>query len=233
MPRRPRLDLPGIPLHVTHRGVNRCAIFIDDEDRHHYLRLLGLFARESGLAIHAYVLMGNHVHLLAGSTLAGAAASALRRTTQCYVQMFNHRHRRSGTLWEGRFRSCLVSTDDYLLRVYRYIERNPVRAGIAAAPEDYAWSSVHANLNLRFDSLVTPHPCFLGLGGDAASRVASYRDWLRTGQDEEELRSIRAHVMQQRAYGDRRFQTMVERTLNLPAALRPSGRPATRRAADS
>src|SRR6185369_2612371 len=144
MPRRPRLDLPGVPLHITHRGVNRCAIFIDDEDRHHYLRLLGLFARENNLAIHAYVLMGNHVHLLAGSTLAGAAASTLRRTTQCYVQMFNHRHRRSGTLWEGRFKSCLVSTDDYLLRVYRYIERNPVRAGMAAVPEDYAWSSVHA-----------------------------------------------------------------------------------------
>jgi len=84
MPRRPRLDLPGVPLHITHRGVNRCAIFIDEEDRHHYLRLRGLFARENNLAIHAYVLMGNHVHLLAGSTLAGAAASTLRRTTQCY-----------------------------------------------------------------------------------------------------------------------------------------------------
>jgi len=129
--------------------------------------------------------------------------------------MFNHRHRRSGTLWEGRFKSCLVST------------------GMAAVPEDFAWSSVHANLNLRFDSLVTPHPCFLGLGGDPASRVASYRDWLRAGQGEEELQSIRPHVMQQRAYGDRRFQATVERTLNLPAALRPSGRTATRRAADS
>jgi REP-associated tyrosine transposase len=233
MPRRPRLELSGIPLHITHRGVNRCAIFIDDEDRHHYLRLLGLFARDSGLAIHAYVLMSNHVHLLAGSLRTGAAAAALRRTTQCYVQMFNHRHRRSGTLWEGRFKSCLVSTAGYVLRVYRYIEQNPVRAGMVSSAEDYAWSSVRANLGLRFDSLVTHHPCFRGLGEDPALRIAAYRQWLLAGQDEGELQSIRAHVAQQRAYGDSRFQAMVERTLNLPAALRPSGRPAKRPAGNS
>lgn len=86
MPRRPRLELPGVRMHTTHRGVNRCAIFIDDEDRHHYLRLLGLFARDSALEIHAYVLMGNHDHLLAGSARPSAAAAAMRRTTQCYVQ---------------------------------------------------------------------------------------------------------------------------------------------------
>jgi putative transposase len=137
MPRSPRLELPGIPLHITQRGVNRCAIFIDDDDRHHYLRLLGLFAREESLAVHAYVLMGNHVHLLVSSPLVGAASATLRRTAQCYVQMFNHRHGRSGTLFEGRFKSCLVSTDRYVLNVYRYIERNPVRAGMVSTPEKY------------------------------------------------------------------------------------------------
>jgi putative transposase len=226
MPRRPRLELPGVPLHITHRGVNRCAIFVDDEDRHHYLRLLGLFARKSGLEIHAYVLMGNHVHLLVGAACPGAAAAAMRRTTQCYVQMFNHRYGRTGTLWEGRFKSCLVSTEGYVLRVYRYIERNPVRAGLARSPEDYIWSSVHANLGRRFDSLVTQHPSFIGLGQDPASRFAAYREWLHAGGDQDELQSIRAHATQQRAYGDARFQAMVEKTLNRSAALRPSGRPA-------
>jgi putative transposase len=189
--------------------VNRCAIFIDDDDRNHYLRLLGLFARQNALAVHAYVLMSNHVHLLASSSRPGVAAATLRRTTQCYVQMFNQRHRRTGTLWEGRFKSCLVATDTYVLRVYRYIERNPVRAGMVRSPEDYGWSSVHANLGRWFDSLVTPHPCQLALGEDAKSRSAAYSSWLRAGEDEDELQSIRSHVAQQRAYGDSRFQAMV------------------------
>jgi len=226
MPRRARLELPGVPLHVTHRGVNRCAIFMDDEDRHHYLRLLGLFARQRGVAIHAYVLMSNHVHLLSSSAGPGAASEALRRATQCYVQMFNQRHRRTGTLWEGRFKSCLVGTDRYVLTVYRYIERNPVRAGMVSRPEGHSWSSVHANLGLRFDSLVTPHPCFLALGADANSRRTAYRDWLHAGEDEEQLRMIRSHLAQQRTYDDSRFQAMVERTLNRPASVRPRGRPA-------
>jgi len=225
MPRRPRLEIPGIPLHVTHRGVNRCAIFIDDEDRDHYLRLLGLVARDEALAVHAYVLMSNHVHLLVSSEHTGATSATLRRTTQCYVQMFNHRHRRSGTLYEGRFKSCLVSSDRHALNVYRYIERNPVRAGMVNSPEEHAWSSVHVNLGRRFDSLVTPHGCLLALGEDAESRAVAYRQWLHAGGDEEELQSIRAHLIQQRAYGDVRFQGMVEKTLNRPAVVRQPGRP--------
>ncbi len=225
MPRRPRLELPGIPLHITHRGFNRCAIFIDDDDRHHYLRLLGLFAREETLAVHGYVLMGNHVHLLVSSPQLGAASATLRRTTQCYVQMFNHRYDRSGTLFEGRFKSCLVSTDRHVLNVHRYIERNPVRTGIASTPEEYKWSSVHANLKLRFDSLVTPHACWEALGESTASRVAAYRDWLHAGEDVEELQLIRAHLIQQRAYGDARFQAMIAKTLNRPVVLRSPGRP--------
>ena len=225
MPRRARLELPGVPLHVTHRGVNRCAIFMDDEDRHHYLRLLGLFARQRGVAVHAYVLMSNHVHLLSSSAVSDAASEALRRATQCYVQMFNQRHRRTGTLW-GRFKSCLVGTDRYVLTVYRYIERNPGRAGMVSRPEEHSWSSVHANLGLRFDSLVTPHPGFVALGADANSRRTAYRDWLHSGEDEEQLRMVRSLLAQQRAYGDCRFQARVERTLNRFASIRPRGRPA-------
>jgi putative transposase len=225
MPRGSRLELPGIPLHITHRGVNRCAIFIDDDDRRNYLRLLGLFAHDKKLAVHAYVLMGNHVHLLVSSSQLGAASATLRRTTQCYVQMFNHRHRRTGTLFEGRFKSCLVSTDRHALNVYRYIERNPVRAGLASAPEEYRWSSVHANLRTRFDSLITPHACLEALGEDPACRAATYQNWLHGGEDADELQLIRAHLIQQRAYGDARFRAMIAKTLNRPAALRPPGRP--------
>ena len=225
MARPPRLELPGVPLHITQRGVNRCAVFLDDDDRHDYLRLLGLFAKQNVLAIHAYVLMGNHVHLLVSAPRPGAVSATLHRSTQCYVQAFNHRHRRTGTLWEGRFKSCLVATDDHLLRVYRYIERNPVRAGMVSAPNEYAWSSVHVNLGLKFDSLVAPHPCFLALGRDAKARSAAYRAWLHADEDQAQLESIRAHVAQQRAYGDLRFQAMVERTFNRSVSIRSRGRP--------
>ena len=228
MPRPPRLELPGIPLHITQRGVNRCATFLDDDDRYDYLRLLGLFARQNTLTVHAYVLMGNHVHLLTSAEWPGAATATLHRSTQCYVQAFNHRHGRTGTLWEGRFKSCLVATDHYMLSVYRYIERNPVRAGMVAAPEDYAWSSVHANLGLKCDSLIAPHPCLLALGVDAESSRVAYREWLHAGETEQQLKAIRAHAAQQRAYGDARFQAMVERTLNRPASVRPRGRPPSR-----
>lgn len=119
MPRRPRLELPGIPMHITQRGVNRGAIFVDDEDRAHFLALLGQELQRAHVALHAYVLMGNHVHLLATATEAGAVSSALRRQGQCYVQAFNRRHGRTGTLWEGRFKSSLVDSEQYLLTVYR------------------------------------------------------------------------------------------------------------------
>ena len=110
--------------------------------------LLTESARDNDMAIHAYVLMGNHVHLLVSTTRPGALSDAMRQLGQNYVPAFNRRHRRTGTLWEGRFKSCLVSTDHYLLTVYRYIELNPVRAAMVQAPEDHPWSSVHANLGL-------------------------------------------------------------------------------------
>jgi putative transposase len=232
MPRQSRLDVPGIPLHITHRGVNRCAVFVDDDDRHHFLCLLGLFSKQHGLDVHAYVLMGNHVHLLVTSRVHGAASAALKRSTQCYVQMFNGRHRRSGTLWEGRFKSCLVATDRYALSVYRYIERNPVRAGMTARPEDHAWSSVHANLGLRFDSLVTPHACYLALGDNPEVRRSTYREWLLAGEDPEQTGNIRSHLAQERAYGDARFQAMIEKTFNRTATVRPRGRPSKHLADD-
>jgi putative transposase len=224
MPRRPRLELPGIPLHITQRGVNRAAIFVDDDDRRHYLALLRAEMERARIAVHAYVLMGNHVHLLASADVAGAMSHALRRHGQCYVQAFNRRHDRTGTLWEGRFKSCLVDSDRYLLTVYRYIELNPVRASMVATPEEHRWSSVHANLGLCNDALVTPHPLFLRLGCDRASRAAAYRSWLYAPLRPNDLQAIRDHLRQQRALGDTRFQQMVEKALNQPARLRPCGR---------
>lgn len=225
MPRRPRLEIPNIPLHVTQRGVNRCAIFLDDDDRRHFLHLLRGAAREHALSIHAYVLMGNHIHLLLSSARPGALSRAMRGLGQCYVQAFNLKHHRSGTLWQGRFKSCLVGSERYLLAVYRYIELNPVRAALCDRPEAYVWSSVHANLGRRTDGIVTPHACYLGLHADPVQRAALYREWLKEGIGDDDLQRIRRHMEQERVLGSRRFQAMMEAALERPVQVRPRGRP--------
>jgi putative transposase len=225
MPRQARLEIPGVPLHITQRGVNRCAIFLDDDDRRHYLGLLGESAATHGLRIHAYVLMGNHVHLLVSSDECGKLSLAMRQLGQAYVTAFNRRHRRTGTLWEGRFKSCLVDSDRYLLTAYRYIELNPVRAAMVEKPEHHHWSSVHANLALCEDSLVTPHSCFLAMGNTPLVRAEAYRVWLKQGTGDDELIAIRQHLQQERALGSKRFQAMAEKTLGRPVCLRRPGRP--------
>ena len=154
-----------------------------------------------------------------------------RQLGQSYVPAFNRRHRRTGALWEGRFKSCLVSTDQYLLAVYRYIELNPVRAHMVQLPEHHPWSSVHANLGLAFDPLIliTPHETFLAIAQDSRERHMAYREWLRAGVNNDEIEAIRLHLKQGRALGDRRFQAMVEKALGRPASIRPRGRPSASR----
>ncbi|MCX7513173.1 transposase [Frateuria hangzhouensis] len=229
MPRLPRLELQGVPLHVTQRGTNKGAIFIDDDDRHDFRRLLRSAFNEHGIDLHAFVLMDNHFHLLVTPHAVGVLSSAMRWIGQNYVQAFNLRHGRCGTLWQGRFKSCLVQTDQYLLTVMRYIELNPVRAAMAMRPEDFRWSSVHTHLAHANDPLVTPHPLYLAMGEDAWDRANAYRAWLDAGITTEELQRLRTYAQQERVLGDERFQRMVETTLGRPAVSRPRGRP--RRAA--
>jgi putative transposase len=225
VPRRPRLVLPEYPFHVIQRGVNRAAIFIDDVDRQHYCRLLGRACRKQSVALHAFVLMGNHVHLLLTPPISAALALAMKAAGQSYVRYFNTRHGRSGTLWEGRYKSCLVDTDRYFLMVLRYIELNPVRAALVAAPQDHAWSSVHTHLGLARHPLLTPHPVYLALGASAVLRADGYRRFLEAGIPPEELENIQNYVRQERALGGTRFQKMVAQTLNRTSEFRTPGRP--------
>lgn len=136
MPRRARLAVAGIPWHVIQRGNNRTACFYADEDYVRYLETLGDMARKYGCAIHAYVLMTNHVHLLLTPKKADSAALLMKHLGQRYVQYVNRVYRRSGTLWEGRFRSCLTQNEEYVLSCYRYIELNPVRAAMVQHPSE-------------------------------------------------------------------------------------------------
>ena len=137
MPRRPRLILPGVPLHLIQRGNNRQLCFFADEDYQAYLGWLKEYAEKSGCAVHSYVLMTNHVHLLLTPETATSVGQLMKRLGQRYVQYVNRTYRRSGTLWEGRYRSCLTQEEDYLLACSRYIELNPVRANMVAHPADY------------------------------------------------------------------------------------------------
>ena len=213
--------------------MNRCAIFLDDADRLHYRRLLREACQKHRLRVHAYVLMDNHVHLLLASDRPGDVSHGMRDIGQAYAQAFNARHGRCGTLWQGRFKSCLVDSDRYMLSVIRYIELNPVRAALVAAPEEYRWSSVHAHLGKAHDPLLTQHSLYLALGAEPVQRQAAYAQWLRAGTSDEELVAVRQYIAQERALGDSRFQAMVEKALNRPATCRARGRPKAAQAADA
>lgn len=212
-------------MHVIQRGVNRCAVFHDDQDRLHYRKLLRIAAVEFGVSVHAYVFMGNHVHLLLATSHLGAISRVMRRVGQAYAQSFNLRHGRSGALWQGRFKSSLVETDRYLLNVIRYIELNPVRAAIVSRPENHRWSSVHRHLGFSSEPMLTPHPLYLGLGSDAHARARWWRQWLACDVRHDELKAIRQHLAQERALGDEQFQKTTAEALGRSVACRPRGRP--------
>lgn len=223
MPRHPRLEIPGVPLHVTQRGVNRCAIFLGNGDRQVFLDYLACECSERQVRIHAYVLMDNHVHLLVAAEHAGRISRAMAVCSQRYVRYFNFRYARTGTLFQSRFKSCLVDSESYLMRVIRYIELNPVRAALAEQAKDYAWSSARAHLGLRHDPLVSLHPAYEQLAATPAERVRAYAGWLAQAVDADEQASIRHYLSQERALGSERFQAMVEKTLGFPATVIASG----------
>lgn len=139
-----------------------------------YLLHLRELAGKFDCAVHAYCLMTNHVHLLMTPSSAEACASLMRDLGQRYVQYFNRRHGRTGTLWEGRFRSCVAESARYVLACYRYIELNPVRAGMVDHPAQYRWSSYASNTGLRKDSVISPHPEFVALGAEGTARDQAY-----------------------------------------------------------
>jgi putative transposase len=176
MPRRARAVLPGFALHVVQRGINRNPCFLNDSDFAAYLKLLSEFSTRFNCAVHAYCLMTNHVHLLLTPQTADSCSLLMKNLGQCYVQRVNHRLGRSGTLWEGRFHSCLVNTDGYVLACYRYIELNPVRAGMVSSPEQYRWSSYATNAHGIPNALLTAHSAYEALAEQSDLRAHAYKD---------------------------------------------------------
>lgn len=191
MPRPRRTVIPSIPLHVIQRGNNRAPCFHLQNDYLVYLETLRECAFDTGCAVHAYVLMSNHVHLLLSPDASDSASIMMQRLGQRYVQYFNRRHTRTGTLWEGRFRSSPVQDERYFLICQRYIELNPVRANMVDAPADYPWSSHRANAYGKESSLIIPHPAYIGLGKVPVIRHAAYRQLFDVALSENVLDEIR------------------------------------------
>jgi putative transposase len=176
MPRKPRFVFPGIPLHVVQRGNNRRDCFFTDADRQVFLSMLSECAFVTNCAIHAYALMTNHIHLLLTPEQDTAASKLMQFLEQRYVQYVNRRHERVGTLWQGRFRSCVVEDERYFFTCQRYIELNPVRAGIVASPEQYKWSSFRTNALNEPSNVIKPHALYEELGHDIEQRSQAYRN---------------------------------------------------------
>ena len=225
MPRRARLALPGVPLHLIQRGNNRQACFFADEDYRFYLDWLAEQAAKTGCQIHAYVLMTNHVHLLVSADRAGASGALMKAVGQRYVQYVNRVYRRSGTLWEGRFRSCPIQEEAYLLVCQRYIELNPVRAGMVGHPGEYRWSSYRANGQGEDNTVIRPHSLYAALGLDVASRLAAYRELFRYELEPGLVDQIRRATNGNFVLGSERFAAAAAATLGRRVLPGNSGRP--------
>lgn len=228
MPRRPRLVVPDLALHIVQRGVDRQACFFTDADRVFYVTALGRLAEQHGCAIHAYVLMTNHVHLLLTPSSEDGPGRLLQALGRRYVRHVNDSYGRTGTLWEGRFKSCLVGEDGYLLACHRYIELNPVRADMAAHPADYAWSSHRANAGLEpsGSTLLRAHDVFMTLGQDATSRSTAYRAMLFEDDSPAGVEAIRRMTQGNYALGSSRFTEEIAAMLGRRATPGRRGRPA-------
>ena len=226
MPRRPRIILPRIPLHIIQRGNNRQPCFIAEEDYHAYLEWLKIYAEKSGCHIHAYVLMTNHVHLLFTPDKVSSAGQMMKALGQRYVQYFNRAYQRSGTLWEGRFRSCLLQDEVYLLCCMRYIELNPVRAGMVNHPGDYPWSSYRVNAQGEQSELIESQDLYIKLAGNELNRQSAYRELFRHTLEPGLVDQIRQSTNGNVVLGNDLFSKEISRLLGKRVTHGKPGRPA-------
>jgi len=224
MARMPRFFVPGLPLHVIQRGNDRAPIFGGPDDLAFFRECVEHGVRKYDVALHAYVFMTNHIHLLATPGTATSLPKMMQGIGRVYVQYFNWRHRRTGTLWEGRYKAAIVDDERYLLTCMRYIELNPVRAGMVALPAEFQWSSHRANAHAGIDSLIRPHPVYCQLGESTESRQAAYCDLFRSSIAQDELCVIRDATQNAWAMGSAAFREKIA-ALSRRGERLPLGRP--------
>ncbi|MBI4293899.1 MAG: transposase [Betaproteobacteria bacterium] len=225
MARHSRLELPGVPQHVIQRGNNREPCFFSDSDYRLYLECLREASVRHDCAVHAYVLMTNHVHLLVTPRESGAVSRMMQHLGRRYVRTVNDGYRRSGTLWEGRFRSNLVDSERYFLICQQYIELNPVRSAMVGQPRDYRWSSHRYYAEGRLDPLLAEHECFGRLGQTPEERRDAYLALFRDRIDQRGLQEIRETAQQGWPLGSEQFKDQIEMSLRRPVRPGRRGRP--------
>ena len=225
MARLPRLTLPGFTHHVIQRGNNRQAIFASSADYQMLLDLLEENARKFDVAIHAYVLMSNHFHLLLTPQTPDGLPRMMQALGRRYVRYFNDSQQRSGTLWEGRYKSALIQSERYLLACMAYIDLNPLRAGLVAAPGDYPWSSYGHYTGLRIDKLITPHALMWELGNTPFAREAAYADLVQAGINPAQQAALMDSALRGWALGEPDFVADLQKRTDRRVARRSAGRP--------
>ena len=223
MPRKPRFYVSDIPVHIVQRGNNRANIFLEDADYPVYLDCLKEAAERYSCKIHAYVLMTNHVHILATPADKDAISRMMQYVGRRYVPYINRTYHRSGTLWEGRYKGSLVQDDYYFLACMRYIELNPVRANIVKS--GYPWSSYATNASGRKSELITPHSVYLALGKNDAARRTAYKKLFNQRMDSESIESIRSAWQTGTPLGNDQFKERIEKTLKIRVGYAKRGRP--------
>jgi len=213
-------------LHVIQRGVDRQAVFFRPDDTARYRDWLIAAAEDYGCAVHAYVFMTNHVHLLVTPETASSLPRMMQSLGRRYVRFVNRSHKRTGTMWEGRYRAAPIDSDAYFLACCRYIELNPVRARMVDHPRDYAWSSYRAHADGAKDPLVSDHRLYRGLGRTAAERQQEYRALFRAKLPDSFVSALRAATNGGWALGDERFKRQIAKMAGRRATPLPRGRPA-------
>lgn len=225
MARLRRLSAPGHPHHLIQRGNNRQAIFADAADCERYLDILSELATTHHVAVHAYVLMPNHVHLLVTPAEDGALSTLMQSLGRRYVAWFNKRYQRTGTLWEGRYRSSIIESERYLFACSRYIELNPVRAGLVTEPADYRWSTYGHHVGLRPTPWIREHPLIWSLGNTPFERQAAYRQLFDQPGAGTETEALRTAIQGGWAVGSPQFATALGGDVGRRATRGRAGRP--------
>ena len=227
MPRRKQNYIPGLPYHVVQRGNNRQPCFYQTFDYERYLDLWRKKSAWYGVEVHAYCLMANHVHFIVTGQDADAISNTMKVVGSCYAQDMNRRYKRTGTLWEGRHRSSLIDSQRYLLTCYRYVELNPVRAGLTSKPADYLWSSYHCNAEAE-QSWLTPHEIYLALAPDRIARAVAYRSLFASKLKKTEVENVQRASHYSLPLGDEAFLANIEQHYGVPRGQYSRGRPSKR-----
>ncbi|RZI44939.1 transposase [Herbaspirillum sp. HC18] len=226
MARLPRLVVPNQPHHIIQSGNDRQTVFRDTDDYATFLGWLREAAKQFKVAIHAYVLMPSHLHLLVSPSDGGGLGRMMQWVGRHYVPYFNAKYQRSGTLWQGRYRATVIESEKYFLLCSRYIESNPARAGLVSAPEEYPWSSIRHHLGIKPDPLITDHPVFWALGNTPFDREASYKALMTQELSANEIEALTQATLKGWPLGSDHFKAVLAKQMSRRVVPAKRGRPA-------